>query len=174
MFRLACYLTRGQFQPKTHGFTLAARSTTRKPRSPNVKEAAEETRFFVMSCQLVHTNIALLDFPIFLQLCRAHGIGYDVKGREGTLFTLIDSINRERLGMITIGTSLVNAMATFARQLQTVHEEVSTPSMQGFSNFTGAVEEIENILDTIQQNIQRMKKQEEEKKRSSIDIGDDS
>ena len=32
-----------------------------------------------MSTKLLHTNLAVVHYSVFFQMCRAHGIGYDIK-----------------------------------------------------------------------------------------------
>ncbi|XP_076465387.1 IQ domain-containing protein H-like [Babylonia areolata] len=159
LFRFAGYLTLGQFHARNHTFTMPVRGTEH-PRRPVHEGGKTRYGYCVMSSQLVHSNLALLQLPVFFRLCRAYGIGFDVQEKNGTLFTLIDSINRDQIGMITIGESLKNALATFARQLCKIHEEVSTPKMQGISNFKGALQDIESILSLIQQNIDKHTEQE--------------
>ena len=37
------------------------------------------SRFAVMSTRLLHTNLAVVHYSVYFQMCRAHGIGYDIK-----------------------------------------------------------------------------------------------
>uniref|UniRef100_F6YCE4 IQCH-like ATP-grasp domain-containing protein n=1 Tax=Ciona intestinalis TaxID=7719 RepID=F6YCE4_CIOIN len=110
------------------------------------------TRFSVMSTNLVHTNMAVVHYSVFFQMCRAHGIGFDIKERQGTVFTLVDSSKREELGMLSVGEDLPSALASFARNLTVIHQEISAPNMQGRTNFKAAVDDIEIILGTTAQN----------------------
>jgi len=64
-------------------------------------------------------------------MCRAHAIGWDVKSKIGTLFTLLDTVKRENIGMIYVGNSLKDAISNTARCLHVIHQEISAPNMQG-------------------------------------------
>ena len=65
-----------------------------------------EERFAVLSTQLLHTNLAVLHYTVFFQMCRAHAIGWDVRNKVGSLFTLMDTVKRENIGMICVGHDL--------------------------------------------------------------------
>ncbi|KAK3732917.1 hypothetical protein QZH41_012675, partial [Actinostola sp. cb2023] len=57
-------------------------------------------RYAILSTQMTHTNLSVIHYSVFFQMCRAHGIGYDMKERAGTIFTLVDSSKRDHLGML--------------------------------------------------------------------------
>ena len=63
-------------------------------------------------------------------MCRAHAIGWDVRSKIGTLFTLLDTVKRENIGMIYCGHNLKDAIYNFARGLHVIHQEISAPNMQ--------------------------------------------
>ena len=86
-------------------------------------------------------------------MCRAHAIGWDVRSKIGTLFTLLDTVKRENIGMIYCGNSLKDAIYNFARGLHVIHQEISAPNMQGTTNFHAALSDIESILQMIEANV---------------------
>ncbi|XP_021362303.1 IQ domain-containing protein H-like isoform X2 [Mizuhopecten yessoensis] len=157
MFQLMSYVSNGVLDPAKHVLNVPMNKQEKRQRRRRLAGQEEETepntgRFGVMSTRLLHTNLAVVHYSVFFQMCRAHGIGYDIKEKQGTVFTLIDSFNRERLGMLTIGDNLQGALATFARNMSVIHQEISAPNMQGETNFKSAIEDVEGILGTTIEN----------------------
>ncbi|XP_041366539.1 IQ domain-containing protein H-like isoform X2 [Gigantopelta aegis] len=160
LFQLVSYVTGGLLNTRSHVFEVEPPKEPKKPRRRRLAGTDElhdnNSRFAVMSTRLLHTNLAVVHYSVFFQMCRAHGIGYDIKEKQGSVFTLLDSFNRERLGMVTIGDTLQGGLATFARNLSVIHQEISAPNMQGVTNFKGAIGDIEGILGTTIQNAEEM------------------
>jgi len=103
------------------------------------KEKENTSRYCVMSSKLHHSNLAVVHYSVFFQTCRALGIGYDIQvkrinenyfnkinikillfkqEKQGTVFSLIDSINHIHLGMLTITDHLQTAFQQFEHNLK--------------------------------------------------------
>ncbi|XP_002730454.1 IQ domain-containing protein H-like [Saccoglossus kowalevskii] len=168
MTGLMLYVTGGKLDTKNSVFEVPPPKKEKKTKRRSRWEPEEPdvppniNRFAVMSTRLLHTNLAVVHYSVFFQMCRAHGIGFDIKEKQGTVFTLIDSFKREGIGMLTIGEELQGSLATFARNLSVIHQEISAPNMQGQTNFKAAIEDIEGILGTTIQNVDRAKQEAEE------------
>uniref|UniRef100_A0A672YZL3 IQ motif containing H n=1 Tax=Sphaeramia orbicularis TaxID=375764 RepID=A0A672YZL3_9TELE len=109
-------------------------------------------RYAAISSNLFHSNLSMLYHNVFLMICRDHGIGYDMKRKQGTVFALYDSSERCRIGMITVSEDLQGALVTFAQNLSVIHQEISQSKMQGETNFKELIKDIKDILQMTVQN----------------------
>ncbi|XP_029910592.1 IQ motif-containing protein H [Myripristis murdjan] len=109
-------------------------------------------RYAVIGSRLFHTILSMVLHTVFLKMCRAQGIGFDLERKQGTVFALHDSSGRGGLGMITISEDLQGALVTFARNLSVIHQEISSPKMQGETNFKDLMKEIERVSQMTGQN----------------------
>ena len=137
MTSLVLYMSNGTFD-WSHSFEVKVPAEkVKKSKGHKVEETVEEkcARYAVLSAKLLHTNLAVIHYSVFFQTCRALGIGYDIKEKQGTIFSLVDSLNHTNMGMIVVKDSLHTAMHDFAKNLTSLHEQISSANMQGNTNF---------------------------------------
>ncbi|XP_048024439.1 LOW QUALITY PROTEIN: IQ motif-containing protein H [Megalobrama amblycephala] len=170
MTQMMLMMTRGTLDCRTSKLEVSppVRDVKSSVRHVGVKTKAQTSvtsRFAVMCTRLLHTNLSLVYYSTFFLMCKAQGIGYDVKARQGTVFALHDSRDRRSLGMLTISENLQGALLTFARNLSVIHQEISAPNMQGTNNFKGLIKDIEEVLGMT---IQNQTTSQEEKEISAV------
>ncbi|KAF3854879.1 hypothetical protein F7725_022934 [Dissostichus mawsoni] len=112
-------------------------------------------RYAVIGSHLFHSNLSMLYHNVFLMVCKAHGIGFNMKRKQGTIFAVYDGSERCRMGMIAISEDLQGALVTFARNLSVIHQEISPSNMQGETNFKYLIKEVEDVLQMTVQNKMR-------------------
>uniref|UniRef100_A0A8C1JZ77 IQ motif containing H n=1 Tax=Cyprinus carpio TaxID=7962 RepID=A0A8C1JZ77_CYPCA len=140
MTQLMLMMTRGMLDCCTSKLEVPppvrdVKSSIRNARAKTKAQTSVTNRFAVMCTRLLHTNLSLVYYSTFFLMCKAQGIGYDVKARQGTVFALHDSRDRRSLGMLTISEDLQGALLTFAHNLSIIHQEISAPNMRGANNF---------------------------------------
>ncbi|XP_037834285.1 IQ motif-containing protein H [Kryptolebias marmoratus] len=107
--------------------------------------------FAVIGSHLFHSNLSMLYHNTFLKTCKLHGIGFNKKQKQGTVFAFYDRSERRSIGMITVSEDLQGALVTFAQNLSVIHQQISSSKMQGETNFK-VMKNIEDVLQVIFQN----------------------
>jgi len=128
----------GSLDPDTGGFHL--------------KGVAKRRRYAIASTQLLHTNLSIVHYSVFFNMCRASGITLNVKQKSGAVFTLMDSFTKGRIGMCCVGATLSQALMMYCHNLTIIHKALSSPSMQGINNFGLVDKQLKLILEVIARN----------------------
>ncbi|XP_072326535.1 IQ motif-containing protein H isoform X2 [Scyliorhinus torazame] len=155
MTQLMLFISNGKLICKTNTFEVPPKPTEKKRKRRRKESTMKEEsqiqlsfmkRYGVLSTQLKHTNLSMVQYSVLFKIFKAHGIGFDIKERLGTVFILHEDNKKDRLGMVTIGDDLQGALLTFARNLSVIHQEISAPNVQLENNFQAAIKDIETIL----------------------------
>ena len=137
LYRVMRCVTGGHFDASTHSFQVTVKPTKQRTRNGAKEHApvAMKHRYAVWSARLHHSNLSVLQYSVFFQMCRAHGVGFDTRDNQGTVFTLLECDRHEHLGMVVIGDTLQQTLANFAYNLNAIDQEITTKTMKGRSNF---------------------------------------
>ncbi|XP_072134140.1 IQ motif-containing protein H isoform X7 [Mobula birostris] len=155
MTQLMLFISNGKLTCASNSFEVPPRPKEKKGRLHRqevAKEVEMQTqlpfmkRYGVLSTQLKHANLSMVHYSVLFKIFKAHGIGFDIKERQGTVFILHEGNKRDRLGMVTIGEDLQGALLTFARNLSVIHQEITAPNVHWENNFQAAIKDIEVIL----------------------------
>jgi len=110
------------------------------------------TRHYVASQYIRHPNLATIQYSNFFNLCRMKGISFDLQQKRGTAFNLVDSFATGALGIMGVGSSLLDCFSTVERGLLFVQKQVGVhkPSSQSddanFKDILGSVKFVVEIL----------------------------
>ncbi|XP_062922233.1 IQ motif-containing protein H [Mobula hypostoma] len=155
MTQLMLFISNGKLTCASNSFEVPPRPKEKKGRLHRqevAKEVEMQTqlpfmkRYGVLSTQLKHANLSMVHYSVLFKIFKAHGIGFDIKEKQGTVFILHEGNKRDRLGMVTIGEDLQGALLTFARNLSVIHQEITAPNVHWENNFQAAIKDIEVIL----------------------------
>ncbi|XP_061578766.1 IQ motif-containing protein H [Cololabis saira] len=113
--------------------------------------------YAVIGSHLFHTNLSMFYHNVFIKKCEDHGIAFNVKRKQGTVFAFYDSSERCSIGMMTVSEDLQQALVTFAQNLSVIHQEISSPKIQGETNFKELIKNIEEVLQMTFQNKRQLK-----------------
>ena len=116
-FKFFDFLVGGTFDMNTGRYSLAS------PDDHTVITGLQQ-RSYVMNEMLYHPHLPNIHQSTFFNMCRLKGISFDLQERTGTVFNLIDSFVGGVLGILTVGTSLIDSLRKFADCLDFVQKEV--------------------------------------------------
>ncbi|NXY83656.1 IQCH protein, partial [Alcedo cyanopectus] len=165
--QLLLYVTDGTLDCVSSSLEVPLASQEGKSQRIQHKESETSSprgiRCAVASSQLRHSSLSGTCYNILLQMCKAHGIGFDLQEKQGTVFLLYEEEKCCRLGMVTIGEDLQGVLLTFAHNLFIIHQEISPPNMQGETNFKTAIGGIEAVLGITAENKVELEEQQPSK-----------
>ena len=99
--------------------------------------------FFALD-SICHPNLGAMQYGAFFNLCRLHGIAFDLKERSGTAFALSDSLAGGILGLLGIAGTRRGALRAVVKSLSFIESQVG--SMHQMTEFE---EERSNFMDVM-------------------------
>ena len=115
------------------------------------------TRHYVVSQYVRHPNLSSIQYSNFFNLCRMKGISFDLQEKKGTAFNLVDSFATGVLGIMGVGSSLLDCFSTVERGLLFIQKQVgvhkapfadSEDDDANFKDILAAVKFVVQILST--------------------------
>jgi hypothetical protein len=115
------------------------------------------TRHYVVSQYVRHPNLSSIQYSNFFNLCRMKGISFDLQEKKGTAFNLVDSFATGVLGIMGVGSSLLDCFSTVERGLLFIQKQVgvhkapfadSEEDDANFKDILAAVKFVVQILST--------------------------
>lgn len=82
------------------------------------------TRHYVVSQYVRHPNLSSIQYSNFFNLCRMKGISFDLQEKKGTAFNLVDSFATGVLGIMGVGSSLLDCFSTVERGMLFIQKQV--------------------------------------------------
>jgi hypothetical protein len=117
--------------------SVATPSSSRMAEPSNWKDSRiDDERSYAVVDFLYHPALSTMQSSAFFNLCRLHAVAFDLHGRVGTLFNLVDSMARGVLSIITIGRDRKGSLQALLRTLQFMHDQVGVQNAQSEFNDT--------------------------------------
>lgn len=131
-FHMFDFLMGGQYDTVSTGrYFVDDRPGVVLPREPlGVAQVADpaanslSARHYVVSQYIRHPNLATIQYSNFFNLCRMKGISFDLQEKRGTAFNLVGSFASGALGIMGVGTSLLECFTTVERGLLFIQQQV--------------------------------------------------
>ena len=98
-------------------------------------QISEHNSYAIWSTRLYHSNFAQMSYSQFFNLCRTRGVGFDIRKKQGSIFTLIEANQHEHLGFITISDTIENTRKSFLNNLKIIDEALKQNASEISSNF---------------------------------------
>ena len=108
-----------------------------------------EQRCYVAHDSIYHPNLASMQYGAFFNLCRLHGIAFDLQNRSGLAFMLADSLVGGTIGMLGVGKVHSKALRAVGKSLKFIENQVGTLHQQG--EFDVQQSNFMDIISTIKQ-----------------------
>jgi len=99
-------------------------ATGRYSVQPEGASGGLQQRSYVMNEMFYHPQLPNTHHSAFFNLCRLKGVSFDLAERTGTVFNLMDSFAGGVLGILTVGTSLLDSLRKFADCLDFMQKQV--------------------------------------------------
>jgi hypothetical protein len=143
----------GEYMVSAPGGAEPASPTQSLSSSSSLATQGQASRSYVVNEYIYHPNLQTLQYSAFFNLCRLHGVAFDLQERLGTAFMLVDSLVGGVLGMMSVGSSHADALATAHHSLEFIQEQVGTTSVRKEfddedGNFMEVVEHMKSAMKT--------------------------
>ncbi len=106
-----------------------------------------ESRCYVSHDSIYHPNLGSMQYGAFFNLCRLHGISFDLQSRNGLAFMLADSLVGGTIGMLGVGKVHSKALRSVSKCLKFIENQVGTLHQKG--EFDSQKSNFMDILSTI-------------------------
>ncbi|OAF68102.1 IQ domain-containing protein H [Intoshia linei] len=164
ILKISNYFTRAEYNEINHSYQIEkekinivqpkSQKKSKLYQSRNCIDPRPNCRSVIASNQLFHSNLSVIQYGVFFQMCRANTIGYDINQRIGTSFAIVDAKYRQYLGMITVSDNIVDALKKYIKNLVIIHQEISSKTMQGSNNFMTLKNSLEKMLKLAEKNFE--------------------
>ena len=131
-FDLFHFVAGGAFDPETGvysvlgGFGGAAAAGDEWGASGEEIAASNEEfpRYYVVADFMSHPNLNSLPHDAFFNACRLEDVCYDMEGRSGTVFSLVDSFASNVLGIVCVGATPGESFRELAAGLDFIARQI--------------------------------------------------